>query len=155
MSKTYRDYSVQDKAAALAWLEANGGNVLKTSKELEVPQQTLRDWRDGKHIDAEINEKRDEKKRELGELFEECCRLYLQRAMDAGAIDDTKGKDAVIAAATAFDKHQLTKGGPTSINKDITTLTEAEKQAKIEEIMERGRARFKLLKPTRTVEFTQ
>lgn len=40
-----RVYSDDDKATVLVTLEANNGNVKKTSRETEVAEQTIRDWK--------------------------------------------------------------------------------------------------------------
>lgn len=109
-----RSYSEDDKAAALARLDLNDGNITKTAKELRVPATTLRQWRDGEHVNAGVAKKRDLKKQSLVELFEEIARAYAARALDATAIADTRGKDAVIAFATATDKIQLLEGKPTA-----------------------------------------
>jgi hypothetical protein len=60
----------------------------------------------------------------LDKLFEATARNYLMRANDPQAIADTKGKDAVIAAATALDKLRLLQGLPTEIIAVIPGLVE-------------------------------
>lgn len=140
MGKNYRDYSAEDKAAALAWLDANEGNLLRASKDLKIPYSTLQSWRDGKAITEEITELCEGKKRDLADLFEEVARTYITRALDLGAVDDTKGKDAVIAAATATDKMRLLHEQPTSISKDVTDHTHEERIARILSLVESGKA---------------
>lgn len=39
-----RDYSADDKAAALALVKMNSGNVTATAKQLGIPEPTLRSW---------------------------------------------------------------------------------------------------------------
>lgn len=112
--KTYHSYSEEDKAAALALLELNEGNITRTARALKMPSTTLRQWRDGEHINGDVAKKRDGKKGELTVLFEEVLRIYAERALEQDAIDETKGKDAVIAMATALDKLQLLNGGATA-----------------------------------------
>ena len=111
---TKRSYSEEEKAEALALLNVNGGNVNSTAKQLHMPVPTLRKWANGKHINNAVLQKEQQKKQSLAELFEEVARAYIARALDLGAIDDTRGKDAVIAAATALDKLQLLIGAPTA-----------------------------------------
>jgi transposase-like protein len=41
-----RAYSDEDKAAALAALKANAGNVKRTATQVGVPARTVRRWRD-------------------------------------------------------------------------------------------------------------
>lgn len=134
--KPKRSYSEADKATAIAMLESNGFNILKTSRETGIPPATITKWRDGKSINADVSQKYEEKAASLGELFEEVARLYLARAKNVDAVDETKGKDAVMAAAIATDKTQLLKGEATSITKDVTKSNE-----------DRAERTFKLLKP--------
>lgn len=116
--KKKRQYSDSDKARVLAVLDANGGNISLTAKQTGVPRNTLSDWSKGRKIVPEVTEMRQDKKEELADVFERVARQYLDRALSDEAIGDTKGKDAVIAAATATDKMQLLRGKPTLIVAD-------------------------------------
>lgn len=58
----------------------------------------------------------------LDDLFEQVARRYLSHALDDGTIAGTKGKDAVIAAATATDKMRLLRDLPTEIVQVLPTL---------------------------------
>lgn len=53
--------------------------------------------------------------RALDDVFEEVARRYLAHAVKGDVVKDTKGKEAVIAAATAVDKMRLLRGLPTEI----------------------------------------
>ncbi len=139
-----RQYSESDKATALALLAANAGNITRTARETGFPATTLRQWRDGEHINEEVTLLRDQKKEELADLFERVARLYLDRALAPDTVSETKGKDAVIAAATAIDKMQLLKGAPTAINQN-TYLTDEQKAKKLAEIINRGKERMRLV----------
>jgi transposase-like protein len=108
-----RQYSDEDKAAALAALDANGGNLSRTAKEFDIPKTTLIEWRDGRNQHPVVSDLRTVKKQSLAELFEEAARAYIARALDTDAVSDTRGKDAIIAAATALDKLQLLTGQDT------------------------------------------
>jgi transposase-like protein len=116
MKKYKRSYSEEEKASALALLKANRGNVTKTSSDLNVPATTLRQWRDGEHVNADVAKKREKKERSLAELFEEVAYAYLDRALETEAVSESKGKEAVVAAATALDKLRLLQGEATSIS---------------------------------------
>lgn len=111
---TKRQYSDNDKATALAVLDANGGNVSKTARETKIPPSTITEWRDGR-IHEDVTEIREVKRSELSDLFEAIAYKYLTRASDDTAIKSTTGKDAIIAAATATDKMRLLRGLPTEI----------------------------------------
>lgn len=51
----------------------------------------------------------------LDEIFEKVARRYLSHALEGDVVADTKGKDAIIAAATATDKMRLLRNLPTEI----------------------------------------
>lgn len=106
-------YSEADKAAALAALDLNEGNVYKTAQQLDMPRKTLEMWAKGRGINDDVADIRQGKKNELASLFEQIVRRYAERALSDEAITDTRGKDAVIAAATALDKLQLLTDQPT------------------------------------------
>lgn len=112
-----RKYTEAEKAAALAFLDSNGGNVARTSRETGIPRKTIAEWRDGRGVNGTVAELRHENARSLGELFEEVARKYLEHALSAPAVQGTSSKDAVTAAAIAFDKLQLSQGKPTEINR--------------------------------------
>jgi transposase-like protein len=113
-TKPKRRYTEDDKASALALLQANGGALKATARELDIPLTTLRAWRDGvKGVGAGVAKKCPGKKADLRSLFERVARKYLRRALSAEAVEKTAGKDAVIAAATATDKHRLLGGEST------------------------------------------
>jgi len=132
-----RRYTEDDKATALAALQANGGNLKRTSRELGVPRATLTSWRDGTGINAKVSEKCHQKKEELAGLFEQACRVYLLHAVTPATVKKMRGKDAVMAAAIAADKKQLLDGKPTAINKkDYSDLSDAELDKRLAELTE-------------------
>lgn len=118
--KPRRHYSDAFRAAALAALDANAGNVKRTARELDVPPKTLEGWAKGRHspVDAEL---RDQKKGELSDLFESIARKLLGVAEKNA--DALNARDAVIAAATAVDKMRLLREQPTEIKKSDGTVT--------------------------------
>lgn len=138
--RTKQNYSDADKGSALAFLEANAGNISLTSRETKIPASTLRQWRDGKGVSASVLEQRDVKKEDLSSLFERVARLYIGQALKAQTVGGTKGKDAVIAAATATDKMRLLNNEPTSISKDVTEHTNEERANRILKLVESGKA---------------
>ena len=64
------DYSDNFKAESLAALEANGGNILRTSREMDIPESTLRSWKNGSGTRALPADLRDQKKTELSEKLD-------------------------------------------------------------------------------------
>lgn len=61
------------------------------------------------------NDKIDEINASLDIMFERAARAYLVHAIDQNVVKDTKGKDAVMAAAIAVDKMRLLRNLPTEI----------------------------------------
>jgi transposase-like protein len=114
VAKPKRSYSEADKASALALLRSNAGNVKGTARQLNMPISTLRRWADGEHVNEGVAEKYHEKKRDLADVFEDIARTYAEQAL--GSVATSKGKDAVIAAATALDKLRLLRGEATDIS---------------------------------------
>ena len=146
-----RQYTEDDKATALAALEANDGNLKRTASELNIPRATLTSWRDGKGINTEVSEKCHQKKEALSGLFEQACRVYLQHAVAKATVGKTSGKDAMTAAAIAVDKMQLLDGKPPTINQnDYSHLTDAELAKRAADVEQRLRRCMNATAPMRT-----
>jgi hypothetical protein len=117
-----RHYSDEERAAALAALKANGGNLELTAKQAGVPRNTLRGWAEQPDR-AAPSELRQEKVESYADLYDQVTRAYLGRALDPDVVGKTSGKDAVVAAATATDKHRLLTGqGGTDGRLSITVI---------------------------------
>ena len=108
-------YTEEQKSAALASLDANGGNVKKTARLTGIPITTLRDWRDGEHVSATVAEKRTEKKADLADLYEQVTRDILG-SISRDDIAKSNLSSRLTGAAIATDKMQLLREKPTSIN---------------------------------------
>lgn len=121
MSK--RKYSDREKAMFLLALEANGGNVARTSRETGVPRKTLESWADGESLNADVAEIRHEKREPLADIFERVARTYLDHAEKETVVEKTPGQAAVVAAGIATDKSQLLRQLPTQII-DYRSLTD-------------------------------
>lgn len=112
-----RSYSIEDKAKALAVLNSNGGNVKRTARELGIPANTLRDWRNDPDSAAPV-ELREQKEAELESSLESIALRY------AAALDDDIVVRAIIASrdpsklafvlGIVVDKLQLLRGKPTA-----------------------------------------
>lgn len=57
-----RQYSDNDKAIALATLDANEGNIRVTARMLKLPESTLTDWSNNRGVCPEVSEIRDIKR---------------------------------------------------------------------------------------------
>lgn len=110
--KEKRRYTDEQRAEALAALQANGGGIPLTARQLGIPENTLRSWARGlRHPEA--TQMCEEKKLPLAERFESLAHSLLDHA-DKN-LKDLNAKDAVTSAAIAVDKMRLLKDLPTTI----------------------------------------
>jgi hypothetical protein len=123
-----RRYSDEEKATALAALEANGGNIKTTAAKLGIPRMTLASWANGGCSEAVTNI-RHVKKAELADAFESLARKLVE-AMHA-KISEANLQATATAAGICVDKMQLLRGKPTSIREE---MTDAEADARIREL---------------------
>lgn len=107
-----RDYSSRDKAAALAALEANNGNLRRTARALKVPSSTLYRWKKDQ-INPEVSRLRTQEKTNLADAIESVV-WEIVGAMPT-KIEKAGLKDAAIAVGTGIDKFRLLREQPTSI----------------------------------------
>lgn len=104
-----RVYSDSDRDTALLALAANRGNVKHTADALNMPEQTLRDWK------AEDNTPDREKKRgSLAVQFEHMAEVALGVALEK--IDQADAYHAALISGISTDKARLLKGEATAIN---------------------------------------
>jgi len=112
-------YDPKKVAHAMAVLRANGGNALKTAKQLRIPRTTLRQWASGmpapRPVPAIPNaELVDDVSAELATKFENAALDALEPEALGVALEKASFKDRVLGAAIAIDKRQLLIGGATS-----------------------------------------
>lgn len=111
-----RSYSDVDKATILAALDANGGNVNKTAKELHIPRATIQEWMNGR-VSDDVPNIRQEKKLELSELIDNEIYAIFE------AMQTKRNTAAYSNLATAIgilvDKKQLLAGKATE-RKEVT-----------------------------------
>lgn len=141
MSK--RQYSDNDKAVALATLDANEGNIRQSAKMLKLPESTLTDWANNRGVCPEVAEIREDKKAELAEKLEEVAHaltdnILLRAQSDFSLL--TPMKDFAVSLGIAIDKMQLLKGAPTAISKDVSERTNEERVTRILELVKPGKA---------------
>jgi hypothetical protein len=132
-----RRYSDSERAAALAALDANGGNVRKTAKQIGVPRKTLEEWSAG-HCHPEVQEIRKECRATLAERFEQIIHQILD--VMPGKIADSGLQQLVVTAAIAVDKMQLLKGANQSGNSGKPALTNEQRIAAITGLLAGGKA---------------
>jgi transposase-like protein len=102
-----RRYTDDDRSSALAKLAENGGDVSKTARELGIPPQTLRQWRDGKRH-PEALQQSEGKKSELADRYERLTFKALRQAEKG--IPKLGGRDASVVAGIFTDKMLLLRG---------------------------------------------
>lgn len=65
-----KQHTDTEKAAALAALDANGGNVSKTAKQIGIARQTLQEWAHNHNINKDVPELRQVKKRDATRMLQ-------------------------------------------------------------------------------------
>ena len=116
MSKNRRGYNDEEKAMALAALDANGGNVYRTALQLGIPDSTLDGWAKERGVSPAVHALREVKKGTLAEKFDEVAHMALDLT-----IDDLEGlrkagpQARIIVAGIATEKKLLLTGQPTQI----------------------------------------
>lgn len=116
-----RSYSDTEIGHALAVLKSNGGNILRTSRELDIPRQTLTEWSAHKRRDSpEVREIQRQKEATILDAYAFIERACLKHAGKAEVIAEMSGLEAIKGAAIARDKQQIISGQPTSIHEERT-----------------------------------
>ena len=100
-----RRYSDEEKAYALAALDANGGKVSLTAHELGIHEASLRRIRDSK---GKLVQLHDDKKLELADIYEQLQRKILPAAEDK--INQTGFRELMTGAGIAADKMAMLRG---------------------------------------------
>lgn len=114
--KTRRRYSDEFRASALAALEANGGNVARTAKALDIPVKTLELWSKGQNpVSAELCQ---QKKRDVMDGIESLLWKFIGVEFD---FKEMNLKDFGIAFGITVDKYLAMKGMPNVIQQNINT----------------------------------
>ena len=125
MGRKQRRYTDDEVAVALATLEACGGNVSRTARTLDMPANTIRNWRTGKRrVPPELVR---EKRLVLATIYEDIA--YKAAGLISGALDHLQAQSADDAldrlaelnrvSGTATDKLQLLSGRPTERHEHV------------------------------------
>lgn len=133
----YQDYSPEFKRDALILLEANGGKIRQTARELGISDSTLGYWIE--QDNTELRQIRSGAKGEVADAFERISRIYLDRAAEPDAVAKTSGYYAVIAASDAIKSAQLLRGQPTTIS--ATAMSEDERLERLSALVQAIRDR--------------
>ena len=118
MSRQQRRYTPEEIAAALAILEANGGNVSRTARDMGVPRKTLASWAESNGPAMPDGETRQQEKETLADVFERVA--YRAAGLQDVAMAWIEERGGEVAAkhlsdlnrvgGTAVDKTQLLRG---------------------------------------------
>ncbi len=139
MARRYQDYTEEDRAAILATLQACAGNVAECSRRSGVPEQTIRDWRDGKHA-APSPQSVDEKRKPLADIFEEIA--YSACGVAPDKMEEASFAQVMTGAAIAVDKMRLLREQPTSIGEHREPATVEERDQRAIDLMEKAKLRL-------------
>jgi len=144
-------YNEGQRALAISIIERSGNevtaDVLHVVREAlgtpDITAQTLRNWLKQKSQPKNFAHEKKENFAQihvsdtvqsaaevaLDDLFETVARRYVQHALKDEVLKEMKGKDAVIAAATAVDKMRLLRDLPTEIIAVLPALVDAMERA--------------------------
>jgi hypothetical protein len=139
--KPRREYTDAEKASALAALDANGGNVRHTARQLDIPETSLREWSKGRNgpPGADLCA---QKKKELGEGLEDLARQLIGGLSDPAKIKATKLTDLAVALGIAVDKMRLVRDQATQISghEDLTPEQRLDRLGELFRLAESRRA---------------
>lgn len=113
-----RHYTDEDRAAALAALQGNRGNIKRTARDLGVPESTLRRWSADPIRAAGGAELRARKREEVGEAWgrvRDKALTLAEALLDelAGCTEPRMLQTLVTVGAVATEKRELLSGGAT------------------------------------------
>jgi hypothetical protein len=137
--KPKRQYSDEQKAAVLANLEANNGNVAKTARDAEIPGTTLDAWKRGIGINDDVTNIRDVKKEDLKDLH----KLIAVKSLGLlqNKLSDCSAQQLSTIAAISTDKMLVLSGEANSITQDVTKHSNEDRASRILELVKPATAK--------------
>jgi len=134
-----RRYSDAEREAATAALQANGGNITRTAKQINVPPQTLRNWARGYRHPEASRAGGQKTAADLAERLEEIA----WQLVDAlpGKIKKATLQQASISLGIAIDKMRLLREQATSRVGHEDALSDTERVERLKELARRLNAR--------------
>lgn len=133
-------YTDDDRAAALATLEANDGNVARTSRETGVGRATLQRWAsETGHRKEAVDNRLPEARGNIADRLE----AFIHKALDVAPdkLHDADMNALFRAIGISADKIQLLRNKPTSIDEVRDGLTDDERAERVAALLDRARAR--------------
>lgn len=127
-------YSERDRAAALAALEANDGNLTRTANQLGMSTSTLRRWRNHQADPSITGPIKSATAAELPAArasIADRLRDFIHAALDVsdGKLEDANLQQTFVAIGISVEKAQLLDGKPTGIEKHEHQGTEVPERA--------------------------
>lgn len=130
-----RRYTEDERATALAALTANGGNLSRTARVLNVPRTTLKRWHAAMATESPaLAELRQEKKTALASILEGIVHALLDEAAKPAKMAAANLRDLVVASGIAVDKMIL-------LRESTESLSDDERAARVKALLERARGR--------------
>jgi transposase-like protein len=123
MGQQYRQYTEEQKAAALAYLEATGGNQRKTARDCNLPLATLQKWMQGAGVNEAVTEKVVDKTLDLADLFENELRHALLYAGEKR--EQASYQQLITGAAISADKMRLLRDQTTANSETVIKINYA------------------------------
>lgn len=114
-AQTYRDYPEDLKAAVVAAIEANGGNVLATSRLFNLPRDTVNYWWQHSERFVEIKHA---SSNNLADKLEFVAHNYVDSLAEHD-LSIVTARDKAAVANLAIQNMQLLRGLPTSITESV------------------------------------
>lgn len=136
-----RRYSDDEKAAALAILDACNGELREAARQAGVPKSSLDEWQKGRVSEA-CPGLRTEKKACLADRFEALAENLVSAAFDK--IEGATLPGVMTGAGIAVDKMRLLREQPTGIHANVTffesvaVASQVEVDAALMQLLERA-----------------
>jgi transposase-like protein len=128
-----RSYSDDERASALAALDANGGDVAHTARQIGIPRKTISEWANGR-VHPDVANARLEKKECLADRLEVVARQLVDLIPEKAK--DAELREVAVAFGIAVDKMRLLREQPTTISRSAD-LTDEERLARLKQLAER------------------
>ena len=114
-AESYRDYPIELKASVIAAIEANGGNVLATSKLFNIPRDTVNYWWNNSDRFVELKHPSSQN---LADKLEDIAVSYADSlASHDQSVVAANDKASIITKMV--QNFQLLRGQPTSITESV------------------------------------
>ena len=128
------NYTDEDRAAALVYLQSNHWQIRTSARDLGIPHETLRQWALGNGLTPVAREKYREIKGSLSSKLEDIAHQLIDAIPDT--IPNASLKDLGAILAVVIDKMRLLREEPTAISESM------DRRAMLECLIERTMKEF-------------